>query len=65
MATLQTHLSLNEFIKLPQTKPALEYIDGSINPQSIPKGKHSIIQSLLVAAIMLLLNYAAPLQDVL
>jgi Uma2 family endonuclease len=38
-------ISLEEFLKLPETKPASEYIDGSIHPKPTPQGKHSIIQA--------------------
>lgn len=44
-------LSLEEFLKLPETKPASEYIDGQIIQKPMPQGKHSLIQSELVPAI--------------
>ena len=37
-------LSLSEFLKLPETKPASEYINGKIVEKPIPKGKHSRLQ---------------------
>ncbi|PSF36824.1 hypothetical protein C7H19_12725 [Aphanothece hegewaldii CCALA 016] len=37
-------LTLAEFLKLPETKPASEYIDGQIIQKPMPKGKHSAIQ---------------------
>ncbi|QLE57123.1 Uma2 family endonuclease [Nostoc sp. TCL26-01] len=37
-------ITLEEFLKLPETKPASEYIDGQIIQKPIPKGKHSAIQ---------------------
>ncbi|PSF35039.1 hypothetical protein C7H19_18020 [Aphanothece hegewaldii CCALA 016] len=37
-------LTLEEFVKLPETKPASEYIDGKIIQKPMPKGKHSAIQ---------------------
>lgn len=37
-------LSLEEFLELPETKPANEYIDGEIIQKPMPQGKHSIIQ---------------------
>lgn len=44
-------ITLEEFLKLPETKPASEYIDGEIIQKPMPKGRHSIIQSELVAAL--------------
>jgi Uma2 family endonuclease len=37
-------LTLEEFLKLPDTKPASEYIDGEIVQKPMPQGQHSIIQ---------------------
>ena len=64
-------MTLAEFLQLPETKPANEYIDGQIIQKPMPQGKHSVIQGELVPAIngvvnlsVLLarfLNYAAPL----
>ncbi len=44
-------LTLEEFLKLPETKPAYEYIDGQIIQKPMPQGKHSQIQGELVPAI--------------
>lgn len=44
-------LTLEEFLKLPETKPASEYIDGQIIQKPMPQGKHSTIQGELVPAI--------------
>lgn len=44
-------LTLDEFLKLPQTKPASEFINGKIIQKSMPQGKHSTIQGDLVPAI--------------
>ena len=44
-------LTLEEFLKLPETKPASEYINGQIIPKAMPQGKHSRIQGEFVAAI--------------
>ena len=43
--------SLEEFLALPETKPASEYIDGKIIQKPMPKGKHSTIQTELSSAI--------------
>ncbi|MGG6296599.1 Uma2 family endonuclease [Leptolyngbya sp. AN02str] len=44
-------LTLAEFLELPETKPASEYIDGHIIQKPMPQGKHSAIQGELVPAI--------------
>lgn len=44
-------LALAEFLKLPETKPASEYIDGKIIQKPMPQGKHSVIQGEFVLAI--------------
>lgn len=44
-------LSLAEFLQLPETEPASEYIDGCIYQKPMPKGKHSAIQTFLAPAI--------------
>jgi Uma2 family endonuclease len=44
-------LSLEEFLKLPETKPASEYVDGHVYQKFMPQGKHSTIQGRLTAAI--------------
>lgn len=44
-------LTLEEFLKLPETKPASEYIDGQIIQKPMPQGKHSRIQGKFVPAI--------------
>jgi Uma2 family endonuclease len=44
-------LTLAEFLQLPETKPASEYIDGQIVQKPMPQGKHSAIQGELVPSI--------------
>ncbi|BAY09174.1 Uma2 family endonuclease [Calothrix sp. NIES-2098] len=44
-------LTLEEFLQLPETKPASEYIDGRIIQKPMPQGKHSTLQGELVPAI--------------
>ncbi|NJL36388.1 MAG: Uma2 family endonuclease [Leptolyngbyaceae cyanobacterium SM1_4_3] len=44
-------ITLEEFLKLPETKPVSEYIDGRIIQKPMPQGKHSIIQGELITAI--------------
>jgi Uma2 family endonuclease len=36
-------LTLEEFLKLPETKPASEYIDGRIIQKLMPQGEHSAL----------------------
>ena len=44
-------LTLAEFLKLPETKPPREYIEGQIIQKPMPQGKHSAIQGEFVSAI--------------
>jgi Uma2 family endonuclease len=44
-------LTLEEFLELPETEPASEYIDGKIIQKPMPQGKHSVIQSELTTAL--------------
>lgn len=44
-------LTLEEFLALPETEPASEYIDGNIVQKPMPQGKHSSIQTELSASV--------------
>jgi Uma2 family endonuclease len=44
-------VTLEEFLKLPETKPASEYINGQIIQKPMPQGEHSTIRGELVTAI--------------
>ncbi len=44
-------LTLQEFLQLPETKPASEYINGKIIQKPMPKGRHSRLQGKLCATI--------------
>ncbi|WP_341527055.1 Uma2 family endonuclease [Nostoc sp. UHCC 0302] len=44
-------IALEEFLNLPETKPASEYIDGAIIQKPMPKARHSILQSKLIYTI--------------
>ena len=44
------NLSLDEFLALPETTPAREYVDGQIYQKPVPKGKHSRLQKRLIDA---------------
>jgi Uma2 family endonuclease len=48
---LSSKLSLEQFLQLPETKPASEYVDGKIYQKPMGQGKHSIIQTRLSTAI--------------
>ena len=42
--TTAKSLTLEEFLKLPETKPASEFIHGSLYQKPMPQGKHSRLQ---------------------
>ncbi len=44
-------LTLEEFLKLPETEPASEYIDGRTIQKPMPQGEHSTLQGDLVSAL--------------
>lgn len=44
-------LTLNEFLELPETKPASEFINGKIFQKPMPQGEHSRLQGKLSTAI--------------
>lgn len=44
-------LTLEEFLNLPETKPASEYIDGEIIPKPMPNARHSRLQGKLINVI--------------
>lgn len=44
-------ISLTEFLQLPETKPASEYIDGEIIQKPMGQGKHSVLQGELLSTI--------------
>lgn len=44
-------LTLEEFLQLPETKPACEFVDGKMIQKPIPKGKHSRLQHKLCSEI--------------
>ncbi len=51
MTTAAQTLSLEEFLILPETKPASDLINGEIIQKPMPQGKHSLIQFELCEAI--------------
>ncbi|MDV3000639.1 MAG: hypothetical protein N5P05_002245 [Chroococcopsis gigantea SAG 12.99] len=50
-AFISTPLSLDEFLQLPETKPASEYRDGQVIQKPMPKGRHSRLQAKLCSVI--------------
>ncbi|HLH22916.1 MAG TPA: Uma2 family endonuclease [Chloroflexota bacterium] len=49
MAIARQHLTLAEFLTLPETKPALEYhSDGGVSQKVAPRPKHSRLRGILV-----------------
>jgi Uma2 family endonuclease len=44
-------LTLAEFLKLPETEPASEYINGNVIQKPMPKGRHSRLQGKLCSTI--------------
>jgi Uma2 family endonuclease len=44
-------ITLKEFLKLPETDPASEYIEGEIIQKPMPKTRHSRLQGKLIDAI--------------
>ena len=44
-------ITLEAFLRLPETKPASEYIDGHIIQKPMPQGKHSRLQDKFVKVI--------------
>ncbi len=49
-------ITLEEFLALPETKPASEYIDGQIIQKPMPQGHHSVIQMELGIELSLVLK---------
>jgi Uma2 family endonuclease len=51
MSTATQPLTLEEFLKLPETKPASEFINGEIVQKPMPQGEHSRLQFKLCAVV--------------
>jgi Uma2 family endonuclease len=49
--TRELELTLDEFLKLPETKPASEFINGEIIQKPMPQGEHSRLQIKLCTTI--------------
>lgn len=51
MSTVTQPQTLEEFLKLSETKPASEFINGEIIQKPMPQGEHSLLQGELCQAI--------------
>jgi Uma2 family endonuclease len=51
VTALSQSISLQEFLKLPETNPPNEYLNGKIIPKPMPKGRHSRLQGKLCTVI--------------
>ncbi len=51
MTTTTQPVTLEEFLQLPETKPASEYIKGQVFQKPMPKSRHSRLQGRLMRAI--------------
>lgn len=54
--TSSKFITLEEFLKQPETKPASEYINGQIIQKPMPQGKHSTIQTEFSTTVNVLLK---------
>jgi Uma2 family endonuclease len=50
-ATAIKPITLAEFLELPDTKPASEFIDGQIIQKPMPQGEHSLLQGALCESV--------------
>lgn len=51
MAIAQGRMTLEEFLKLPEEEPALEFEDGVVTQKVAPQGQHSALQPTLAGVI--------------
>lgn len=51
MVTARQRLTLEEFLRLPEEKPALEYFQGRVTQKVSPKGRHSALQAAAVSFV--------------
>jgi Uma2 family endonuclease len=50
-AIVQSKPALEEFLKLPETEPASEFIDGEIFQKPMPQGEHSVLRGAVCETI--------------
>ena len=51
LASAQHELTLEQFLRLPEAEPALEFEDGRVTQKVSPKGQHSTLQGALVEIV--------------
>jgi len=51
MATARSYLTLEEFLRLPEEEPPLEYEDGRITQKVSPQNQHAVVQGELTTWI--------------
>jgi len=51
IAIVKSKPTLQEFLKLPETEPASEFLDGEIIQKPLPQGEHSVLQGELCKTI--------------
>jgi Uma2 family endonuclease len=51
ITTARNRLTLEEFLRQPETKPASEFINGEIQQKAMPQGEHSRLQIKLCTGI--------------
>lgn len=51
MATVPQGLTLEEFLDLPEEKPALEFEEGGVTQKVSPQGPHSVLQGVAIERI--------------
>jgi Uma2 family endonuclease len=47
----ERQITLENFLKLPETKPASEFIKGEILQKPMPQGEHSLIQTTFIEVV--------------
>lgn len=47
MTTTTRPLTLDEFLRRPETKPYREYLDGKVERKTMPDGRHMFVQKML------------------
>lgn len=58
MAVATTRVTLDEFLQLPEEKPALEYFDGMVSQKMSPKMRHATVQARLAGHINAAVGHA-------
>ena len=51
MAVLKKPITLEDFLELPERKPALEFVDGKVTQKVPPKARHSALQGMLCGLV--------------